>query len=778
MGSEDTNPLGVIRLIWFAGVWCGVCLLCGCGGPIGEEGEDATVARDCVSPGSPFVGAGGLPDCDESPDYVGSRACASCHGAAYAAWMGSHHQRAMLPAASDSVVGDFAESSFVHGGAATHFDQRNGGFWIRTRGAGGVPADFEVRYTFGVEPLQQYLLELPGGRLQAFDVAWNVVDRQWFHLQPDDGIDPGHPLHWTGLAYNWNFMCADCHSTGVRKGYDAIARIYRTEFAEVSVGCEACHGPGSDHLAWAGSLVRPDGRSGRSADPTRSHVDAEMGESRILGLRSAARQIGSCAPCHSRRAQLADGFTPDQPLLDYYLPALLDDGLYEADGQILDEVYVYGSFLQSRMHARGVACGDCHEPHTAGLLAEGNALCVRCHNASGNPLFPALRLADYDTPDHHLHPGAGAGTRCVSCHMPERTYMLVDERSDHGFRIPRPDLTIATGVPNACGHCHDDRTAAWARDVLERRFGAPREAHFAPIFAAARLGKPGIEARLAALGLDRTQPAIVRGTALSLMSAYDDAETALALERGVRDADALARIGAVRGAARFAPGKLWRLGNHLLEDPLRAVRGEAAQRLAIAYADLADGDRNRLQAALDEYLATQRFNADGPQAQTNMALVFMAIGRPDSAESALQTALSTASDWIPALVNLADLYRATGRDDAGGELLERALAVAPEHAEVKLARAFWLVRRGRIAEALPLLRAAVELAPHNSRHAYTYAVALHSAGEFEQALVAIDRALLRLPGDQRLIRLGTGIARESGDTRRLERYRKSAVGRE
>ncbi len=831
----------------------------------------------------PLLGCGELPGTDnsrpfaEEPRYVGSAACAACHGEAHGAWHGSHHQRSMLPAAGGSVAGDFTDTAFVQDGVASHFSQRGNRFLVRTPDASGASTEFAVRYTFGVEPLQQLLLESPGGRLQAFTVAWDTEDRWWFHLQPEHGLGYGDPLHWTGLAHNWNFMCADCHSTAVRKGYDARTRTYQTEFAEVSVGCEACHGPASRHVAWAanpemgipaaargagrgggpgpavpttgeaspaaaglpgsptGRWYQPvdeqptvsgglsellvdrrhqpiDGRSPAAAGLSKSPVDRRYrpADERtpatssfaeppfILALRSQTEQINSCAPCHSRREQLADGFTPDQPFLDYYRPALLDPGLYEADGQILDEVYVYGSFLQSRMHARGVTCGHCHEPHSLGLRAQGNALCTGCHNEAGNPDFPTLRRSAYDRKEHHGHEPLSAGSECVSCHMPERTYMMVDRRSDHSFRIPRPDLTLSAAVPNTCNHCHDERSAEWARDVLERRFGAPQDAHFATVLADARRGVagsataeigrmdshplpttdarrggPSIAAALATLGGDPTQAGIVRGTALSLMAAYDDGDTALALERGLRDPDALVRIGALRGAVRFDRASLWRYAEHLLDDPYRAVRGEAASLLAAALAALSGADRKRLLQALDEYLATQRFNADRPEAQTNMARVFMATGNPDSAEAALETALSLSPDWVPALVNLADLHRATGRDGSGGELLERALVAAPDAPEVKLARAFWLVRQNRDAEALPLLAAAVELAPWNPRYAYTYAVALHSQGESAKALEVIDLALRKRPDDRQLKRAGADIARVIGDTPRMRRYQDS-----
>ena len=678
----------------------------------------------------------------------------------------------MLPATADSVAGDFANASFVYGDVRTSFQERGGRFLVRTDGPDGALTEFQVSYVFGVQPLQQYLLELPGGRLQALGIAWDQTADRWFHLHPREGIEAGDPLHWTGLGYNWNFMCADCHSTGVEKGYDPKRRVYQTRFAEVSVGCEACHGPASNHIAWAQGLAAAPGEDdGTFPLPVAGEVGRTPGLG-LLPLDAQAEQINSCAPCHSRRSQLAEGFRPDRPLLDHYLPALLEAGLYEADGQMLDEVYVYGSFLQSRMHARGVACGDCHEPHSADLRAEGNALCVGCHNEAGRPDFPSLKAGSYDARSHHLHAVGSPGALCVSCHMPARTYMQLDHRRDHSFRIPRPDLSLAIGTPNACNGCHEDRSPEWARDRLAERFDPPSPEHFAPVLAAARLGMPGVEAGLAALAENPEQPPIVRATALALMAAYQDAASALALEAGLRDANPLVRIGALRGAARFPAQRLWRRARHLLDDELLAVRTEAARVLAGARGALPPDERARLQRGLQEYLATQRLSADRPEAQTNMASIFLALGEWGAAEAALRTALELAPHWVPALVNLADLHRRTGRDAAGGELLAQAAALAPDAPDVLLARALWLVRQGRDAEALVLLAEASRLAPAHPRYAYLHAVALHDSGESERALNVLDETLSLRPGDRQLLRAALGMARDANLPERMAHYRK------
>ncbi|HEX6050341.1 MAG TPA: cytochrome c3 family protein, partial [Gemmatimonadaceae bacterium] len=425
----------------------------------------------------------------ERAEFVGSERCASCHSSEHAAWQTSQHAVAMQHATPATVLGRFDSTRFEAGGTAATFFRRGDRFIVNTEGPDGEHRDFEVRYTFGVYPLQQYLIELAGGRLQALTIAWDARPsdqggQRWFTLYADALIAHTDDFHWTGRQNNWNFMCADCHSTGVRKGYDATADTFRTTRSEISVGCEACHGPGSMHVRWGSypGVVRRvawpnDGLTGRLTE--RRGVRWEMTSTAPTAHRSVARptdrEIDTCAQCHASRAHIADGYTAGARLLDYYIPSMLFSDEYFPDGQQREEVYDYGSFLQSRMYKAGVTCADCHEPHSQKLRAPGNQVCAQCH-----------RPAAFDTSAHHFHRAASAGARCVSCHMPDTTYMEIDPRHDHSIRIPRPDLSVTLGVPNACSRCHTNRDAPWADSVVRAWYGnAPRGfQRFAGAFAA------------------------------------------------------------------------------------------------------------------------------------------------------------------------------------------------------------------------------------------------------------------------------------------------------
>jgi Flp pilus assembly protein TadD len=665
-------------------------------------------------------------------EYVGSEACQSCHEDQFRDWDASQHYLAMQPATTQTVVGDFEDTSLEYAGIDYRFSNADGKFYVQADDSNGDVRRFEISHTFGVYPLQQYLVPMPNGRYQALSIAWDtrLADeggQRWFHLYPDETITHTDELHWTGRNQNWNYMCADCHSTDLRKGYDLASKTYATTWEEISVGCEACHGPGSTHVTSAAGLTgdEPDG---------------------VAALTLQKEQIDTCARCHSRRGILAEGFTPGDEFLDHYRPALLDDGLYHPDGQILDEVYVYGSFLQSKMYQKAVRCTDCHDPHTATLKRPGNETCTFCHQNQPPDGFPTLVATAYDSPDHHFHESGTAGAQCVSCHMPSQDYMVVDPRRDHSFRIPRPDLSATLGVPNACNNCHDDQTASWAVNEINKRFPDASAAHYGDAIAAGRRGDPGAVEKLVALADDASAPAIVRGTALSLLAGFDTEQSTVALAAGLNHEESLIRLGALYGLRTMDHERRWRYAAHLLDDPLLVIRTEAAVTLASALnAGIGQADRERLVAAVGEYVSGQLLNADRPEALTNLGSVYASVGNDEDAERAFRHALDIDAEWVTALVNLADLYRVRGRDDEGAELLARAISITPENGDVRYAYGLLLVRQGQADAALAELEQAAGLRPGNAVYAYTLGIALNSLGRADDGIAVLVAALERFP---------------------------------
>ncbi len=707
----------------------------------------------------------GQPPSRMEASYVGRQTCAGCHAEQARLWQGSHHDLAMQEANEGTVLGDFLGAEFRKDGVVSRFFRQDGRYLVRTDGPDGGLADFEIKYTFGFTPLQQYLVELPGGRLQALSIAWDSRPKEqdgqrWFHLYPDEKIDYKDELHWTKRAQNWNYMCAECHSTNLQKNYDPARRTYRTAASEIDVACEACHGPGSDHVAWAerkpgferidvgtrGLTVRLNERQ-----KIQWTIDPASGNAHRSIPRSSEREIQVCARCHARRAQLAGDYRHG-PLMDTHLPSLLQETLYQDDGQIEGEVYEYGSFLQSRMYAAGVTCSDCHEPHSLKLRVPGNGVCLQCHGQN-----------KYDTEKHHFHAAGSGGTQCVNCHMPARTYMVVDPRRDHSFRVPRPDLSVRLGTPNACGNCHANKPARWAADKVRQWYGHDPKSYqnYAETLHAARTGATDAEARLLALLRDKDQPAIARASAAAELGHWLSENSLPALAGALGDTDPQVRAVAIEALASLPPDQLWQLAHPLLRDPVRTVRMLAASALAGTPAEQVPlAERANLGRTIDEYLASLRFNADEPAAQVNLGNFHVARGEFAEAEQSYREALTIDPDWLPAYVNLADLYRQTNRDREGEALLREGMARQPKAAVLHHSLGLLQVRQKHLTEALASLKRAMELAPDDARFSYVYAVALHGAGHTREAKATVEASLKRAPGDPALNALRSQLAAE------------------
>jgi tetratricopeptide (TPR) repeat protein len=701
--------------------------------------------------------------------------CAECHPRQDESWRGSDHDLAMQPADERTVLGDFGGATFGQRGVSSTFLTRDGKPFVRTEGPSGRLEEFPVAYTFGVRPLQQYLVPLPGGRYQALSSAWDTRPRtaggqRWFDLYASERPRPGDPLHWTGRDQTWNHMCAECHSTNLKKNYRAADDRYETTWSELNVACEACHGPGSRHVEWAraSKAMRPrrgDDALGlaislRERREANWRLDELTGVARRTGPVPSRLEVETCAPCHARRATVDDRYVHGHPLLDTHRPALLERELYHADGQILGEVYEYGSFLQSRMYRAGVTCSDCHDPHSLKTATPPSAVCARCH-------LPAK----FDTPAHHHHRAGSTGAACVGCHMPERTYMMVDPRRDHSLRVPRPDLSVAIGTPNACTGCHRDRPARWAAEAVARwTDGRPCPAHYGQALDAGRRDLLNAEAQLVSLAGDGTAPAIARATAVTLLR-HRSTASIQALERAAADPEPLIRLAAVVAADSLSLDSRLPLLVRLLADPRRAVRIDAARALADAPAErLMPEQRAALDRALAEYRRAQEINADRAEAQVNLGLLADRRRDPDTSRRAYERAIALDPTFVPAYVNLADHYRALDQDVRGEQLLRQGLGRVPEAAALHHALGLLLVRRGRTAEALVELGRAAELAPTSARYAYVYGVALNSTGAAARALAVLQAAHERHTGDPDVLAALATISRDRGDRAAARTY--------
>ncbi len=683
----------------------------------------------------------GLARSREPAAFVGSRKCAGCHEKEYDKWQNSHHDHAMDPAAESTVLGDFNDAVFETHGVQSRFSRREGRFFVHTQGPDGRMDDFEVTHTLGWYPLQQYLVPFPGGRLQCLPIAWDVREKKWYSLYPDSPIDPGDWLYWTNGAQNWNGMCAECHTTGLRKNYDVEADAYQTTWSDTDVGCEACHGPASRHVAWA-----------EMPDMARPEVENYELVVRTSSLDSR-RLVELCAPCHARRAALGDFAHGEADLLDNALPSLLEEGLYHPDGQILDEVYEYGSFTQSKMYHRNVRCIDCHDVHSLKRIGSGNETCLQCHRADL-----------YDTREHHFHrkegePGdpirsadgrtvfeVGSGAVCTECHMPGRFYMGIDYRLDHSFRIPQPELSTATGAPNACNRCHADKTPEWAGEAVTRWYGPGRRRHYGTVLAAARKGIPEARGDLIRVARDPLYPVIVRATALSLLTLYAGEDSLRALDAALSDPEALIRRTAVQTIRSLDPERKGVRIAHLLSDPVRAVRMEAAGSLAGKPSEnLGPDERRAFEAALGEYRLFLEYSGDFASSRHNLGNLCTALGRKEEAVRHYLAAIRIDDQFYPAKVNLAMLYNERGENEKAERLFREVLAARPELHEVRYSLGLLLAEMKRYEEAAVELENAAGGMPERGRIHYNLGLLLQILEREPEAEAELLTALEREP---------------------------------
>ncbi|WP_436716117.1 cytochrome c3 family protein [Roseiconus lacunae] len=717
-----------------------------------------------------------------TPSFIGRDSCAQCHQEQTEAFHGSDHDKAMDVATDETVLGDFNDVTFEHDGLHNRLFRDGDRFMVHTEGEDGEMQDFEVKYVFGVYPLQQYMVEFDRhesseacevARLQVLRISWDSRDNRWFYLRPPDvteKLSADDPLHWTGIAQRWQTMCADCHSTNLKHNFNSDTVTYHTTFSEIDVSCEACHGPASLHV--------------ELANEKSLFWDRRYGYGLVNQLKGddPEPQLQTCAPCHSRRAVMDDRGTGGPNFCDHYRLETLGEMTYHGDGQIKDEDYVYGSFIQSKMYHKDIRCTDCHDPHSLKLKHPGNQTCTSCHQ------HPAGK---YDVVSHHHHAPGSEGAKCVNCHMPETTYMDVDPRRDHSIRIPRPDLSVRLGTPNACSRCHvNDRldeiapehrdefaakeyaqwlsaaeadaeqtigkneqslqdlisqTDQWCDQACEQWYGDNRkqEEHFAEALVPLRRGdRDGIRRAIEFLSYtDHRAPAIAKATLIEELARQGVRGLPNVVNSILDDPSAhpLVRSSAASVLPSTGSSQTRKQLVKLLDDPTRLVRSTAAQALVHSpvLPQLSREDRSKLEVALEEVHQELMVSADRSGAHLGWGIICERLGRIPEAVKAYQTAIRVEPRTTGPHANLASLYEriagsvppeegeryqqaATKLRDQNLELLARDAKLAPEIAPVQFQYGLALYLDGQLDAALAQLQLASELAPENAQFKVVY----------------------------------------------------------
>jgi predicted CXXCH cytochrome family protein len=679
------------------------------------------------------LAAGCRPIADPGPAWVGSAACAACHPTAYRLWRESMHAHAAAEAAPrppfDGRRRTMASGDFRPLADAGHAR-------VEVFAEGGATETTPVAYTLGDRYVQQFLVPAAGGRWQVLPAGYDPQAGEWFDVFPE-APGPQAWTHWRNPGATANAQCLECHVTGYRKGYDLARDAYASTWQELGVGCEACHGPGGAHVR---------GATGGGA------VAIERG-----------RSMDACVLCHSRRAVLAEGYVPGRSPWDHFDPELLDTDVYHASGQVRGEAYEWTSFQMSRMAAAGVRCADCHEPHAAALRADGNALCLRCHEA---------RLAAIG---HTHHAPGGAGSACVGCHMPPAVFMERDVRRDHFVAPPDPELAAAIGAPDACTTCHRDRDQAWAAEAVATWYG--------------RSVARGAAAAVTTLieGLRRHDPDAVQPALDALQrGGLDDVRAASILRLLV---DAEARDAVVPVASRYlgAPSPLVRaaavralgssaapsvVADAAIGAPL-LVRAEAGFALRAARPTAASDPR--LAALRRAWWTAQQGLQDVPEVHYNAALFLTAEGDLAGAEREYLTGLRL-WPWDPApRQNLALLLAGAGRPaDAETELrdlVRRFPAWAPGHFALGLLYG----ETDRAAEAVDALARCLAADPGYPRAAYNLGLAQAALGAYEAAVASLERAVDDPAAHADALRQLVRLAQQHGDVARRDRWLPAAI---
>ena len=703
-------------------------------------------------------------------NYVGSEACIDCHADQVEAWQGSHHDMAMKHADKTSVLGDFDDVRVMHEGKENRFFQKGKEYWVNIEGPDGQFHDYKISYTFAFEPLQQYMVEFDDGRVQLIPFAWDsrsneAGGQRWFHLYPD--TTNTDEFYWTNSGQNWNFMCADCHSTNLQKNYDTEQNRYQTTWSEINVGCEACHGPASDHIDMANKSESGEAQSiGVSFDAASYYgFDRDLSKAVKEWVYQEGNttlqpkdiihtnQVQACAQCHSRRTQLNEsGDHVRGSFFDKYRLSLISPELYYHDGQIYDEDYVYGSFLQSAMAEKGVTCTNCHDPHTAQLKIAEEALCSQCHIAS-----------EYTPEKHTFHQAGTEASQCTTCHMPETTYMQVDPRRDHSWHVPRPDISQHIDTPNVCTSCHEDKTDQWADAQIGKWFPESKyrnQQHFAVAFYADAIGHRGAVDALAYSSQDSSLSNIIRASSLERMAGNTGQNTLISLARAIKHDNEMIRLGAVAGSSGYEFNDRWQILEPLLNDSVLSVRSEAAGALVRYWREMNPLQKDIIKPALAEYIQIQEFNADRGFGRTNLGNVYRDLGQHDKAIEYYQGAIKIEPYFENSYANLADLYRAMGDETKAMATLKQGIEAQPKSSVLPYSAGLAALRGKDYVQARAYLKQAAEMADTNPQYWYVYGLSLEQV-DVRASARALQRAYTASRNPQHLYAQCEILARNS-----------------
>lgn len=679
--------------------------------------------------------------------------CVGCHQQAVSDWQKSDHAKAMDKATAKSVLGDFSGVKASHHSQTATFYKKGEAFHISFT-EGDKTTEYQVTYTFGHYPLQQYLIETSDQRFQVFPFSWDSRPKKeggqkWYPVYAEEDILANDRLHWKQPLQNWNGMCADCHSDGLTRQYKPDINEFDTKWDNINVGCQSCHGKMPDHSPAKKSKhgltlnTKEQKQLGQWLLKAEDKVASWHGEPRDNSF------MDNCFACHSLRTPLTDGITPNTKFLDQFSPSFLSQPLYFADGQIKEEVYVYGSFLQSKMYDAGVNCLDCHDKHSMKLKVQGNGLCLQCHTAEV-----------YQQPKHLNHPVDTAGAQCISCHMPEKTYMGVDARRDHSFRIPRPELTDSMQVPNTCNTCHQDKSAQWASQNIKKLYGNnnPLSSNEKALLTLQHQFTLPLEQHVAIIN-DKSLNEIYRASAIALLPNSTQQLTDNQIKAWVNSSEPLIRLATAQIGFLLPIKERSKSYLSLLNDPLKAVRVQAATHLV----ELGIEHSSQLKSAFEELSTSHDVSMWRGEGGLNASMIQLNMQQVKPAIASLKHAINIDPYFPAAYVNLADIYRRSQVPDLEKSTYVAGIKANPLSGMLQYSYGLHLIRNNQKIEAIASFQKAITLEPTNVQFAYIYYIALDNVGKTQQALSQLKKHISKYHNAYQLVQLGLSYSQKLQD---------------
>ena len=428
------------------------------------------------------------------------------------------------PIAEATIAGDFtAGTRFTDHDRSYTLGMKDGKPFMTVAFGSAPPQTFPIDYTLGAKRYQGYLSMLPDGQIYVLPAFWHIATKRWIDWKEITPIPDG--AH--NLKQIWNANCFNCHGTNIVQGYDIGAKAYRSTWTEMGIGCEACHGPGREHVATMAQWEKDPASKPAYDNSSKNRQLSDI--LKIFSTRSSEprRIYDTCAYCHGNKTNVFTGFKGGDRYADYALPFLISEpippndlqGEFWPDGRPNRFNRPQALTLSGCFKAGAIACTNCHVAHGSrnefslkvniNQGRTGDSLCTQCHT---RPNFTGAGLEQ-----HTFHKPDSAGSRCISCHMSDVNWRLLIRRRDHTFQPPVPENTAQFGVPNACTTCHDDKPPEWAAKQMNEWWGdgerRSRAVSLADTMYRAGSGDAATLPALARLAVDRSQGMLVRASA-------------------------------------------------------------------------------------------------------------------------------------------------------------------------------------------------------------------------------------------------------------------------